>query len=271
MADPIVTPTPTVPMEPTIPVAGDPVVSTDPIVPDSTVIGTTPTPEPEATFTQAQLDKFIGERLAKEKKAHDDQIKELDSLRKKSEMTAIDKKEWEQKYNQLLEKNMTADELKERELAKAKQEKEEMVANLTTERDHWRDQFQTNLISNSLKDASNEHGAFSAQQIENNLRNFVKVVPMKDQNGEDMDKYHVLVDFPDKDVDGKDIIMSMSPLETVARMKDINHYQNLFKGGNSGVGLSNEDEAGTGTPEYYAQQGAEVYRQAIKDGKVKFK
>ena len=264
MADPVIDPV-TPEADPIVPANGDTNVA------DPVVKGTTPEDDKVTTFTQDQLNKIVGERLSKEKKAHDDAISELNTLRKKSEMNSKDRTEWESKYNQLVEKNMTAEELKEREFAKTKKEKEELVSSLTAEKEFWEDQFKTSLISNSIKDASIEYDAFSAQQIENNLRNFMKVVPVKDEEGKDTKVFNVRVDFPDKDGDGKDIMMNLSTMETVARMKDVSQYQNLFKGGIGGVGQQNEDSSEVGSAEFYANQGADVYMKAYKDGKIKLK
>lgn len=264
MPEPVEQIDPVTPVTPVIPASGDPSVP-EPVIETN---GVDPQ-EADKTFTQDQLNKIVGERLAKEKKAHDDAINELNTLRKKSDMNSKDRTEWESKYNQLVEQNMTAEELKERELAKTKKEKEALVGSLTAEKDHWKNEYETSLISNSIKDASIEYDAFSAQQIENNLRNFMKVVPVKDGDGKETGGYNVRVDFPDKDSDGKDIVMNLSTMETVARMKEVSHYQNLFKGGIGGVGLSNEDHSEVGSAEFYANQGADAYMKAYKDGKIK--
>ncbi len=232
-----------------------------------------PPAEPAKTvFSQEQVNKIVGERIAKEKEAQDLALRELDAIRKKSEMTAKDKQEWETKYNQLLEKNMTGEELKQRELEKAKREKEETETKLSKEVNHWRDSFFDSLITNNVKSASEEHLAWSSKQIENNLRNLIKVVPMRDEKGADIpNKYQPRVSFPDRTKDGGEITLDLTVSEAVARMKEMKDFSNLFKGkGYGGAGEEGSSEIASGSAEDYARRGPEVYRKAVAEGKIKF-
>lgn len=224
------------------------------------------------TFTQEQVNRMIGERLAKEKEDRDQALKELNALRTKSEMTAKERQEWEQKYNQLAEKNLTGEELKARELEKARKEKAEIEAKYASEVKLWKSNYEEALISNSVKDASEAHEAFSAKQIENNLRSYIRVVPIKDDKGNETGRFQTRVAFPSKSKEGQDIIMDLTVNETVALMKESKEYVNLFKGkGFGGVGSKGNEDIAQGTPEDYARRGPEAYRKAVAEGKIKFK
>lgn len=246
-------------------------VGTAPVEPSATPPATPAQGEAKApVFTQDQVNKMIGDRIAKEKEVQDQALKELNALRTKSEMTAKERQEWEQKYNQLAEKNLTGEELKTRELEKARKEKAEIESKYASEVKLWKDNYNEALISNSVKDASAVHEAFSAKQIENNLRNFIRVVPMKDDKGTELSRFETRVAFPSKNKEGVDIVLDLSVNDTVALMKESKEYANLFKGkGFGGVGSQGNEDIASGTLEDYARRGPEAYRKAIAEGKIK--
>lgn len=233
-----------------------------------------PSTEPaKPAFTQEQVNKIVGDRIAKEKEVQERALAELNALRLRSEMTVKDKQEWETKYNQLLEKNMTGEELKQRELEKAKRDKEETETKLSKEVNHWRENFFETLIENNVKSAAEEHSAFSSRQIGNNLRPLIKVVPIRDDKGTEIpNKYQPRVAFPDRNKEGAEITLDLTVGEAVARMKEMRDFSNLFKGkGVGGIGGSGEGEdiSTSNSAEYYAKLGAEPYRKALAEGKFK--
>ena len=103
----------------------------------------------------------------------------------------------------------------------------------------WQKRYTNSTIERSLQDAAIAHESFSPSQIVTLLKPQTKMVEKTVEKGHGRGEFTPMVDFPDKDPDTNEPIMTQrTPEEAVKRMKELPElYGNLFKSGVvSGIG-----------------------------------
>lgn len=199
------------------------------------------TPPAEKLLTQAQFDKALQERLAREAKKTEALRTQLEQL---GEIKAANNEETE-KLKAALDK-MTSELLtKEQIAAKAKQKAEEELTNKLkqkeVEADQWKSKYTDSTIQRSLVDAAVSNEAFNPEQI---------VVMLKGQSFLDEDGPRVKL--PGKNESGESVELVFTPDEAVKHIKDqTDKYGNLFKSGlNGGIGGANDPGIGSGKVDF---------------------
>lgn len=208
----------------------------------------TPNPaDPNAKFTQDQVNKM----MAEDRRKHKSMLEQTEATYK--ELLATNQTLTE-KERQTLRDNLEAvsGQLRTRDMTAAQEKKQleddyqKRLAESAKQAKHWEEQFRGSTIERSLKDAAHKHEAYDDEQIVLFLRDHTKLVEIIDQaSGKPTGKHKVMVDFADVDATtGEPIMTSRTPDEAVKRMKEIGRTQNLFKGNVvSGLG-SNSSTAG---------------------------
>jgi len=115
-----------------------------------------------------------------------------------------------------------------------KQERERFKSELEGTKEsaiRWENLYKKSVIDRSLQDAAVSADAFNPGQITGLLRPMTKMVEKTDENGEPIDEFSPMIDFPDIDEKtGEQVITLRTPAEAVQRMKELPElFGNLFR------------------------------------------
>lgn len=209
--------------------------------------------EQAKTFTQEEVNKF----LAAEKRKQSDQInkhktqaakalEELNSLKGKTTLTGDERTEFETRLEQMSNELLTKEELAAKQAKKNAEKHGKEVESLTGERDYWRSQYTESTINRDLLDAAATNDAYNPNQIVRLLNRQAQLVEGLDDTGKPNGQFTTKVKFDDVDKDGNPVQLDLTPKETLKRMREMDEYQNLFKGeGTGGLGKTNKGNSKT--------------------------
>jgi len=202
------------------------------------------TPPAPVTFTEDDLKARIAEATAELSKQQKAALSELEALKGKATLTAKERQALEGKIEELTTQNMTKDELAKRDSEKLQKKYETETQTLVSDRDHWKTQFTESTILREISDAASSNEAFNPAQIIAILKHDTQLKESVDKDGQPTGKLEARVRF--KDVkDNQPIELDLTVTEAVKRMRDIEGYQNLFKGqGTGGLGDHNRGPGG---------------------------
>jgi hypothetical protein len=202
--------------------------------------------DPNARFDQEQVNKIVQDRLAKDRKKHEEKYKTLE----KSYQELLANQALTDEQRQKLEINL--EDLRKQHRSKeeqAKHEKNQLQEKYEAELQQykeaaikWEKEHKDYMIEKSLIDAAIAHDAFMPNQIVKIVREWTKLVDAVDESGKSTGKLTPMVDLPDIDADtGKATITQWTPMGAIERLKVL--QPNLFKsnivsgvGGNSNTG-----------------------------------
>lgn len=226
-------------------------------------------------LTPAQQEK-VNSLLAAEKRKYQanqaNLTQEIEALKAKSQLTAGERTELDQRVEKLKEELLTKEQIATKKAEKTKRAHEEVVNSLTSDRDSWKKMYTSSTIQNALTGAAASEDAFNTQQIVAILGPHTTLEPVLNDEDQPTGKLAPVVRLQDKDKDGKSITLTLSPADAVKGLKDKAEYANLFKGtGVGGIGSNNQKKVGgkAGLKEI-ASSGSAAYRAARKDGTVSF-
>ncbi len=206
--------------------------------------GNTPPPK---TFTQAELDKIVTDRVRKMTEKNKEVITELETLKQNVKLTQEERDSLNERIEQLQNQHLTKEELAAKAAEKKDAEFQSQLTSATESAKGWEQRYTTNEIHRSLTDAAVESEALKPHQIVAILKPVTKVVPVLDDKGAPTGEYKSTVTVTETK-DGKSKTLEMSPSEAVKWMRDNEDYWNLFKstakGGMGGQGGS----TGKGSP-----------------------
>lgn len=199
------------------------------------------TEQKSKTFTQDEVNKILAQEKRKHQGVTQKAIKELEALQKKSTMTEKERHELDERVEQLKTSLLTEQEKAKREADKLRRQHRERVTGLEAERDTWKTRFTDSTIERSLTDAAATNNAFNPKQIVAILGRNTRLVEDLDSEGQPTGKLVPKVSFADKNKEGKNVVLELSPDEAIKRMKEIPEYLNLFKAeGTGGAGLRSQ-------------------------------
>jgi hypothetical protein len=220
-----------------------------------------PPPPTPTTFTQDQVNAF----LAKEKKAWQSQQQQLaaqlEQYRTSEGTTKERAAELETQIEELKKQYMTKEELAAEDSKKKEKQFTTQVQTLQSERDQWQGLFTKNLVTSGLKSAAAETEAYNADQIVTLLSGQTKVVQVL-KDGKPTGEFETKVAFPTVSKDGEPIILELTPVEALKKMKEMpEKYGNLFKSGvQGGLGGGNNGPSGGPVTLEQASKDPEAYR-----------
>lgn len=202
--------------------------------------------DPNARFDQDQVNKIVQDRLAKDRKKHEERYKGLEKthqdLLANQALSQDERTTLEQSLEDLRKQHRTKEEQAKHEKNELKENYETQLQTYKDSAAHWEKQHKEFLVEKSLLEAAVTHDAFMPQQILSIVRDWTKLVDAVDENDKPTGKLTPMVDLPDVDADtGKAIITQQTPASAIERLKEL--QPNLFKsnvvsgvGGNSTTG-----------------------------------
>ena len=219
--------------------------------------------------------KFVNKLLADDRKKHtvrtEKAIQELEALKKRSSLTEKERKDLEDRIDNMKSELMTKEELAAKERDKLLSRHKEEVTGLTTELDTWKGRFTSSTISRAITDAAVTHDAYSPEQIVALLQTRTQLVEDLDDEGKPTGVLTPKVKFEDVGKDNKPVTLDLSVEEAVKRMSELDKYLNLFKDkGTGGLGGSNRSAGGGKTDAKTIAQDPAKYREARKKGTLTF-
>lgn len=222
------------------------------------------------TFSQDELNKA----LADDRRRHQEQVKkaiaEVEALKSKSRLTQEERNELDQRIQQMQNELLSKEELAKKDRERLIKRSEEEKQALTKERDSWKDRFTGSAIRRAITDAAASNDAYSPSQIVALLHSETRLVEKLDDEGKPTGEFVPKVRFQDTDKDGKPITLELDPNDAVKRMKELENYQNLFKGsGVGGLGANNQPQGKKPDARNLAKD-PEAYREARRTGKLNF-
>jgi len=227
------------PAAPPTPPAGTGLNSDDPNVPVDV--------NSSARFDQDAVNKIVQDRLAKDRKKHEEKYNALktnyEDLLGNHSLSEEERERIQVQYEDLQKQHRTKDEQAKHDKLKLQEKYEGELQQYKDDAAKWETQHKEYMIQKSLTDAAIAHDAFMPDQIYDIVRKWTKLVDAVDESGKPTGQLMPVVDLPDVDADtGKPIITQRTPLEAVERLKE-KLQPNLFKsnvvsglGGNSTTG-----------------------------------
>lgn len=244
----------------------------------------TPVPDPEEEITwgtdiapevQKKLNGIIKREKEKERakvvKQTQDQIAELEKLKKKSTLTEQEKQDLEARISEMSRSIMTKEQLAHEERAKLQRKYEQETKNLSEERDSWKNLFTSSTIDRAITDAASQYEAFQSADIIALLKPYTNLAEETDKTGAKTGHLVPKVKFNDVDGEGKRVTLDLTVPEAVKRMTELDRYGHLFKTtAKSGLGMSGPAQDGGRTVDYSKLSPEDYlkYREKILAGKA---
>lgn len=199
------------------------------------------------SFTQEQVNTMLADQKRKIQTKTNDTIKQLENLKKTSNLTKSEKETVEKQLTSLRSTMETEKQRAVREKAAQKNEYETRIATLTADRDKFNSLYTNSTIKRSIADAAEGNKAIHSTQIEAILNPNTTLVEDVDSEGNATGLMKASVKFQDVDKDGNALTVSYTPAEAVKRMTEMPQYANLFESTNvGGAGRKNDNTGNTG-------------------------
>jgi len=199
----------------------------------------------DETFTQEQLNTIVAEERRKMQDKQRVLVSELETLKKSTSLSVKEKESLQKRIEDLQTQHMTAEEKARRAEETAEKKRAEEIGVLTEERNSWQIKHAELVINTAIVGAASDNKAIQHEQITALIGPKTKLVEKLDEDGKPTGDYEPRVAFPDKDKDNKPLILDLTVLEAVKRMKELEQYGNLFEGGKIG-GLGGTGSQTTG-------------------------
>ena len=228
-----------------------------------------------ATFTQAEVNKIIENRLARDQASRQALASELTALRAMIDISGEEQQNFDAKLVALRQESMTKEELaKEQQQALRAAHKKE-AEDLIKDRDGWRNRYNTTLCQREISDACSIEGqvAFNPAQVSAILGADTVVEEVLDEAGKGTNTFSPVVTYTSIDKEGKPVVLKLSVADAVKRMSTDSRYLNLFRGeGRGGLGDMVRHTGPAGAPVTagaVAKESTEEYIRQRKAGELK--
>ncbi len=193
----------------------------------------------QRTFTQEELNKFLADDRRKHLKKYDTLETSYQQLLENQSLSKEDRNKLEESLENLRAQYRTKEQQAAHERKQLEEEFTVRLEDVQQRAELWQQRYTDSTIERSLQDAAITHESFSPSQIVTLLKPQAKMVEKTDEKGHGRGEFAPMVDFPDKDPDtGEPIMTQRTSEEAVKRMKELPElYGNLFKSGVvSGIG-----------------------------------
>lgn len=207
---------------------------------DDTDPGTPDTGAGDKTFTQEQLDKIVQERLNRDRanrKGEDRKLlTKLQELETQFKITDDERNQLKGEIEELEKRTMTAEEIRKKEEAKAKQKYEQDLTTAKQTAEQWQHRYIDSTINNEISVAAQQHGVLgnSLPFVEAFLKPRTKLVEKTDDSG-NVIGFSSQVEFQDTDEHGNPEVKELTVTEAIKRMRELpDQYGNLFDKNKSG-------------------------------------
>ena len=196
------------------------------------------------TFTQDDVNRIVEERLARDRKSREEQNRRLETqlqeLLKTKELSDQERERIQESLDDVQQQLRSKEQQANHEKKQLQNEYERKLSEANQRAESWEVRFRESSIGRALQDAAVANDAFNSSQIVNLLRPMTKLVELVDETtGRTIGEYKTVVDLPDRDEKGQEVMTQGTPDEIVKRMKELGEYANLFKANVvSGVGAN---------------------------------
>lgn len=193
----------------------------------------------QRTFTQDELNKFLADDRRKHLKKYETLETSYQQLLENQSLSKEDRNKLEESLENLRAQYRTKEQQAAHERKQLEEEFTVRLEDVQQRAELWQQRYTDSTIERSLQDAAIAHESFSPSQIVTLLKPQTKMVEKADEKGHGRGEFAPMVDFPDKDPDtGEPIMTQRTSEEAVKRMKELPElYGNLFKSGVvSGIG-----------------------------------
>lgn len=202
--------------------------------------------DPNARFDQDAVNRIVQDRLAKDRKKHEEKYKNLEAtyqdLLANQALSEDQRTSLETQLENLRKQHRTKEEQAKHEKLQLQAQYENELQQYKDAAAKWETQHREYMIERDLLDAAVKNDAFLPQQILSIVKEWTKLVDVVDENNNPTGKLTPVVDLPDIEADtGKPTITQWTPMEAIERLKEL--QPNLFKsnvvsgvGGNSTTG-----------------------------------
>jgi FtsZ-binding cell division protein ZapB len=225
--------------------------------------GTPPaTPPAGKTFTQADVDRFIGEERRKLDGKAKGLLSQLETLQQSSQLTQKERDDLAAQIEEIKTTSMTKEQVLTRDLESYKTKLETTSKTLAEERDGWQSRYNSVLVKQAITEAAATHDAFRPEQLLTLLSGNAKLVEEKDDDGKATGHFKVLFKFNDVDSKTKKpVTLELPAGDVMKRMKELpEQFGNLFKSTmQPGTGGGTTKKTKTGEVDY-AGMTPEEYR-----------
>jgi hypothetical protein len=225
--------------------------------------GTPPaTPPVSKTFSQADVDRFIGEERRKLDNKAKGLLSQLENLQQSSQLTQKERDELASQIEEIKTTSMTKEQVLTRDLEGYKTKLDTTTKALSEERDGWQSRYNSVLVKQAITEAAATHDAFRPEQLLTLLSSNAKLVEEKDDDGKATGHFKVLFKFNDVDPKTKKpVTLELPAGDVMKRMKEVPElYGNLFKSTmQPGTGGGTTKKTKTGEVDY-AGMTTEEYR-----------
>lgn len=225
-----------------------------------------PPPEPPKTFTQDQVNKLLAEDKRKNQEQVKQTVVQLEELKKTVQLTESQRIELEGRIETLNSSLLTKEEQAKQELAKKDKELKVAVEGLSKEKDQWKNNYASEVITNQILKSAVTHKAVSTDQMLDLLSGKTRLVEVLGADGKTVVGYTPKVKFRELNEKGEEVELDLSVEEAIKKMKDTpERFGNLFESGvNGGIGGKGSNGIGTGGSSIMdmAKKDPEAYRAA---------
>ena len=193
----------------------------------------------QRTFTQEELNKFLADDRRKHLKKYETLETSYQQLLENQSLSKEERGKLEESLENLRAQYRTKEQQSAHERKQLEEEFTVRLDDVQQRAELWQQRYTDSTIERSLQDAAISHESFSPSQIVTLLKPQTKMVEKTDEKGHGRGEFAPMVDFPDKDPDtGEPIMTQRTSEEAVKRMKELPElYGNLFKSGVvSGIG-----------------------------------
>jgi DNA gyrase/topoisomerase IV subunit A len=199
------------------------------------------------TFSQTEVNRIVEERLARDRKKNEEtkanEYRELEGryteLLDNQNLSEEERTKTVDRLENVRKQLRTKDEDAKHEAKKVQDIHETELTDIKAKAELWEKRFYDSSIERALQDAAVAHDSYNANQVVTLLRPYTKLTPQVDVAGKETGAFETVIDFPDHDDKGVEVITQRTPKDTVKRMKELPDYQNLFKSNVvSGVGAN---------------------------------
>lgn len=213
--------------------------------------------------------KFFNAKLAEEKRKAETQnqkvIGELTKLQQAQGTTEQQKKELQERINELQRQYMSKEELQKQQVEQQQKEFQQTLHGERAEKERWQKMYHESTITRALQDGAIEFEAYNPQQIIDLLAPKTKLVQEMDEQGQPTERYIPRVHIQEADNEGKLTTYDLSVKEVLQKMKGSpDRFGNLFKstlagglgqnGSSNGTGRGKKQDPAKMTPEEWAKK-----------------
>lgn len=223
-----------------------------------------PPKDPPTTFTQDQLNRILADDRRKHQEMVKQTVAQLEEYKKNLQLSDQQRTELETRIETLNSSLMSAEDKAKNEILKKDKELKTVAETLTKERDNWKSNYATEVITNNILKASSAHKVVSSEQMLDLLMPKTRLVEVLDADGKTVKGYVPKAKIRVPNEKGEEVELDLTIEEVVKRMKEMpERYGNLFESGMAG-GLGGKGSSGGGSNmgdiTDLARRDPEVYR-----------